>query len=142
MQSKSLFVTEHPAVRNSTTEVPALLKQRVLTVRCKTLRLLYVLQLLFCQFRAPSRPPAAQDFSFLSKPVHPRILISININTNTNLLKKLFSVNCNAVTFLLETLEHCYSVLFVVVNKSAVPVFKCCKQCVTAVLIIRFFCSE
>lgn len=53
-------------------KVPALLKQQVQTVRFQTVRLLYVLQLFFCQFEAPSHLPATQDFSCLSKPVHPR----------------------------------------------------------------------
>lgn len=146
--SKSLSATEFSGIRNSIPEIPAqLLTQQVLTVRFQTLRLLYVLQLFFCQFKAPSRLPAAHDFSCLSKPVHPRKsrpLHRADINAIQNRLPCgfLFSVSIDAVALLLETLEHCNTVLFVVIDKSAVPIFQGCKQCVAAVLIIRPLCLE
>ena len=54
----------------------------------------------------------------------------------------LFAVNSYAMTLLLELFQHCYAVSLVIVDKTAVPVFKCCKQGVTAVMLITLFGFE
>ena len=92
---KSLLVTEHPKVRNSTPGVPALLttQRELLQKKLQQLLLLFLrkLQLFLCQFGEPSLPHAVSAlFTVVETGAPPFILYKNIVNLNK-------SVNQNAV---------------------------------------------
>ena len=86
--------------------------------------------------------PAAQVHSYLSKPGHPRFFARRIVIRTVFFVKNLFTVNCNAVPFLLVFFQHCDTVTLVVVNKTAVPILKGGKESVSTVLFIGLFGTE
>ena len=54
----------------------------------------------------------------------------------------LFRLDGDSVALLLEAFEHGNPVAGVIVDKTAIPVFKGGKQCVSAILVIGLFGTE